>query len=136
VPLKCFINTKVCFELWYFDDSSFMLWGHVADNHYPASLLHCSQRLHATTPLDSCRNRSHVSVWRTRIKQSPSEPIFDRKDSVLSVYASSTLIPVITLSRRCFGHADFVIFIPQLFAIGMVNHSQTIPISNVTSSIF
>jgi hypothetical protein len=25
VPLKCFINTKVCFELWYFDDSSFML---------------------------------------------------------------------------------------------------------------
>jgi len=35
-------------------------------------------------------------------------PSFDRKDSVLSVYASLTLIPVITTSRWCFGHAHFI----------------------------
>ena len=38
-------------------------------------------------------------------------PSFDRKDSVLSVYASLTLISVITISRWCFGHADLIIFI-------------------------
>jgi len=38
----------------------------VADEHYPASLLRHSQRLQATTPMDSCRNWSHTRLFGVR----------------------------------------------------------------------
>jgi hypothetical protein len=50
-------------------------------------------------------------------------------DSVLSVYASLALIPVITINRWCFGHADFIIFILTIIfnparVIGEYKHCQ------------
>ncbi|KIM72808.1 hypothetical protein PILCRDRAFT_93316 [Piloderma croceum F 1598] len=95
VPLKCFVNTKITIiqRLCYTVRNVFMLqlrW-----------ILAAIGR---------------TCLFGVREPTSPHlNPSFDRKDSVLSVYASLTLIPVITISRRCFGHADFIIFILIIF---------------------